>query len=77
MSCVDVLVHPFLEDGRMRYHTCLCSCCRTAISGARQFSTDLEPSCMERFDPFYEKELNSIPKAKGIISYFDVCNRTK
>ena len=69
MSCVDVLVHPFLEDGRMRYHTSLCSCCRTNLSGSRQFTSDLEPSSLQQFDPSYEKELNTISKAKGTVSY--------
>lgn len=63
---MDALYHPFLEDGRIRYHTFLCSCCVTGPVGGRQFVADLEPSVSNLFDFSYEKELFSIPKAKGI-----------
>ncbi len=68
ISCVDALFHPFLEDGRIRYHTFLCSCCVTGYIGGRQFTADLEPSSPHLFDFSYEKELCSIPKARGNLS---------
>ena len=65
LSCVDALYHPFLEDGRIRYHTFLCSCCHTSVNGTRQFCRELEPAATKKFDPSYEKELVSIVTAKG------------
>lgn len=65
LSCVDALYHPFLEDGRIRYHTFLCSCCHTNMNGTRRFCRELEPAATEKFDPSYEKELISIVTAKG------------
>ena len=65
LSCVDALYHPFLEDGRIRYHTFLCSCCHTNMNGTRQFCRELEPAATKKFYPSYEKELISIVTAKG------------
>lgn len=69
ISCVDALYHPFLEEGRIRYHSFLCSCCHTTASnGTRHFCRDFEPSSHKKFDPSYEKELTTITKAKGTYS---------
>lgn len=64
ISSFDALYHPFLEDGRMRYHSCLCTCCQFS-NNAKQFCCDLEPLSPTRFDPTYEKELATIHKAKA------------
>ena len=67
LSCMDALYHPFLEEGRIRYHTFLCSCCHTpSTGGGRKFCRDLEPGSPKKFDPGYERELSTIAKAKGI-----------
>ena len=50
----------------MRYHTYLCSCCKTASNGGRSFAGELEPSASFKFDSSYEKELTSIAKARGV-----------
>ena len=63
ISCLNALCHPFLDDGRIRFHTFLCSCCVTWL-GSRQFCRELEPSCPFKFDPSYERELTSLNKAK-------------
>lgn len=63
ISCANALYHPFLDDGRIRYHTFLCSCCMTRFS-SRHFCRDLEPSSTHKFDPMYERELTSLSKAK-------------
>lgn len=58
MSVADALAHPYLEEGRLRFHSCMCSCCHTVPStGARQFCADLDPSHKVPFDPKMEKEL--------------------
>ncbi|XP_064392258.1 serine/threonine-protein kinase NLK2-like [Halichondria panicea] len=67
ISCVDALYHPFLDDGRIRYHTFLCTCCTTGPVGGRQFAQVLEPSAPDLFDFSYEKDLVSIPKAKALL----------
>jgi nemo like kinase len=70
ISCVDALDHPYLEDGRMRYHTFLCSCCRGSGAASRQYCTDLEPLASKRFDPSYERELTTLCKAKAELHYY-------
>lgn len=37
ISVSDALTHPYLEEGRLRYHTCMCSCCVSSNSG-RQYA---------------------------------------
>src|SRR4051812_41949855 len=27
INCVDALAHPYLEEGCLRYHSCMCKCC--------------------------------------------------
>lgn len=74
ISCVDALYHPFLDDGRMRYHSFLCSCCHAIGGGAgtagRQYCQELEPVAKKKFDPSYEKELSTLPKAKAQLHYY-------
>ena len=33
ISCSDALSHPYLDEGRLRYHSCMCDCCINTISG--------------------------------------------
>ena len=64
--CVDELFdHPFLEGGRIHYHTFLCSCCHGAGRATRQYCHDLEPVAKKKFDPSYERELSTLTKAKA------------
>lgn len=71
LSCMDALYHPFLEEGRIRYHTFLCSCCHTpSAGGGREFCRDLEPGSPKKFDPGYERELSTIAKAKARLYHY-------
>ena len=73
---MDALHHPYLEEGRVHYHTSLCSCCFTGVDGVHYwFGSDLEPSAAMHFSQEYEKELNSIPTAKGELCGVCVCVR--
>ena len=36
ISVSDALSHPYLDEGRLRYHTCMCSCCHSS-PGGRQY----------------------------------------
>lgn len=71
ISCVDALYHPFVEEGRLHYHSYLCSCCFTAVNNVQYVCCDQEPSSQREFSQHYEKDLTSLPVAKGI-----VCNLT-
>ena len=73
---MDALYHPYLEEGRIRYHTFLCTCCHNAGgNGTRQFCRDLEPNSPKTFDPSYERELTTTVIAKGTHTYM-LCTYT-
>ncbi|GMR57577.1 hypothetical protein PMAYCL1PPCAC_27772, partial [Pristionchus mayeri] len=52
----EALHHPFLSDGRLRFHSLMCSCCSTN-DNQRIFCNDLEPVHSAPFDPRWEQEL--------------------
>ncbi|KHJ43832.1 kinase domain protein [Trichuris suis] len=64
----NALGHPYLEEGRLRFHSCMCSCCRTTASGQRAYAQELEPRHSEAFDVEWEKELSRL-------SMFDLRDR--
>jgi nemo like kinase len=74
ISCADALSHPYVDDGRIRYHSFMCSCCYT-INGMRRFSHDMEPVSHTRFNQSYERDLTSVATAKAqIFSYISSIN---
>lgn len=62
---VDALAHPYLDEGRLRYHSCMCKCCYTATGGMRQYTADFEPVAPHSFDDLWEKKLTSVQQVKG------------
>ncbi|KAK6055527.1 kinase domain protein [Cooperia oncophora] len=57
----QALKHGYLDEGRMRFHSCMCSCCYTNNPGnTRIFSTDPDPMHEMPFDPKWEKELSRL-----------------
>ena len=64
---MDALAHPYLDEGRLRYHSCMCKCCHNLPTG-RQYTTDFEPFCNQPFTYTFEDELTSIHKVKGTVS---------
>ncbi|KAL4002773.1 Protein kinase domain family protein [Acanthocheilonema viteae] len=62
------LSHRYLDEGRMRFHSCMCSCCYTTASNVRIFSQILDPVHEHPFDPRWEKELSRM-------SMFDLRDR--
>lgn len=55
----QALKHPYLEEGRMRFHSCMCSCCGTnPHTSQRMFTHNYEPIHEQPFDPKWEKELS-------------------
>ncbi|KAK3752740.1 hypothetical protein QZH41_018714 [Actinostola sp. cb2023] len=69
ISCTDALSHPYLDEGRLRFHTCMCKCCHN-MPGGRQYVSDFEPANPKLFDDSYEINLNSISKVKESIYKF-------
>lgn len=64
ISAKDALAHPYLDEGRLRYHTCMCKCCYTTSSG-RVYTSDFEPVTNAKFDDGFEKNLTSVRQVKG------------
>lgn len=52
--------HSYLEEGRLRFHSCMCSCCITTSNGSRVFTNDFDPRHNEPFDIKWEKELSRL-----------------
>lgn len=65
ISVVDALAHPYLEEGRLRYHSCMCKCCYSAPPAARHYSPDLEPAAHHAFHDGWERKLTSVHQVKG------------
>lgn len=61
----DALAHPYLDEGRLRYHSCMCKCCFTTPAGIRQYTNDFEPSAGQSFDDLWERKLTSVQQVKG------------
>lgn len=70
ISAKDALAHPYLDEGRLRYHTCMCKCCYTTSSG-RVYTSDFEPVTNPKFDDGFEKNLSSVRQVKGQSSSID------
>lgn len=62
---IDALAHPYLDEGRLRYHSCMCKCCYTTSSGMRQYTADFEPAATQPFDDLWERKLTSVQQVKG------------
>lgn len=69
ISAKDALSHPYLDEGRLRYHTCMCTCCFSVSSG-RVYTSDFEPRADPKFDGSYEKNLTSVWQVKGSCCLF-------
>ncbi|XP_060810851.1 serine/threonine-protein kinase NLK isoform X3 [Amyelois transitella] len=70
ISVVDALAHPYLEEGRLRYHSCMCKCCYSAPPAARHYSPDLEPVATHPFHDAWERKLTSVHQVKEEIHKF-------
>jgi hypothetical protein len=65
ISVIDALAHPYLDEGRLRYHSCMCKCCYTTSAGMRQYTADFEPAATQPFDDVWERKLTSVQQVKG------------
>ncbi|EMP37686.1 BTB/POZ domain-containing adapter for CUL3-mediated RhoA degradation protein 2 [Chelonia mydas] len=64
ISAKDALAHPYLDEGRLRYHTCMCKCCFSTSTG-RVYTSDFEPITNPKFDDTFEKNLSSVRQVKA------------
>ncbi|XP_033116291.1 serine/threonine-protein kinase NLK-like isoform X2 [Anneissia japonica] len=69
ISCTDALAHPYLDEGRLRYHTCMCQCCHNTPTG-REYVSNFEPCAPQRFDSTYESRLTSVRQVKESLLKF-------
>lgn len=66
------MAHPYLDEGRLRYHSCMCKCCYTTSAGMRQYTADFEPAAAAPFDDLWERKLTSVQQVKGKLKTFEV-----
>lgn len=57
LTAEKALQHRYLNEGRLRYHSCMCGCCLRTHAGL-QFSNNLEPICNFIYDDTDEKFSN-------------------
>ncbi|VVC88830.1 unnamed protein product [Leptidea sinapis] len=72
ITVVDALAHPYLEEGRLRYHSCMCKCCYSAPASARHYSPDLEPVAPQSFHDGWERKLTSVHQDACEVFYLNV-----
>jgi len=57
LTAEKALQSRYINEGRLRYHSCMCSCCLRTSAGL-QFSNNLEPHCGFIYDDSDEKFTN-------------------
>lgn len=77
IDSVTALKHPYLQEGRMRYHTCMCGCCIT-IDDKRKYCTNMEPVATSPFDDSFERDLVAVHQVKERLhkTILDRCEKT-
>lgn len=66
ISAANALTHPYLEDGRLRYHLCMCSCEHRSNTRIK-VDEDLDPVCEEPLCYRFESGLSSMAVVKDKI----------
>lgn len=66
----DALNHTYLEEGRLRYHSCMCTCCKSISRGVRSYTQDFEPIATKLFDNQWERKFNCVQKIKESMHKF-------
>lgn len=75
INVIDALAHPYLDEGRLRFHSCMCRCCQTAsqpgsVTAVRRYASDLEPSAVQPFEDHWERELTSTHQVREKLHKF-------
>lgn len=65
ITAANALMHMYLEEGRLRYHTCMCTCCSSTLTGGIKYTDNSEPDCSTPFHYNFEDELTSVTKIRG------------
>lgn len=66
LSAEKALQARYINEGRLRYHSCMCTCCVRTHSGGLQFCSNLEPQSGFIYDDSDEK-FYSVQSAKEFI----------
>jgi nemo like kinase len=67
ITVTAALSHSYVDEGRLRYHTCMCQCCPNTPEGIR-YTVDAEPVCSTPFLYVFEDELDSLPRVRDKLS---------
>nr|CAG4643908.1 EOG090X04Z1 [Lepidurus arcticus] len=75
ISVVDALAHQYLDEGRLRFHSCMCRCCHTAPAtqgsvAVRRYTPDFEPVAPQAFDDSWERELTATHQVREKLHKF-------
>ncbi|XP_076452440.1 serine/threonine-protein kinase NLK-like isoform X2 [Babylonia areolata] len=71
ITAKDALTHPYLDEGRLRFHSCMCTCCVPASTvSQRQFCSDCEPECPTPFNHDFEDQLTSVSRVRDALHDF-------
>ena len=70
IGVLEALNHPYLDEGRLRYHSCMCACCHSTSTGMRQYTRDFEPVAEVLFDDSWETDLTCVSKVKDRLHKF-------
>ena len=70
ITVTEALNHPYLDEGRLRYHSCMCACCHSTSTGMRQYTRDFEPVAEVLFDDSWENDLTCVSKVKDRLHKF-------
>jgi len=71
ISVQDALAHPYLDEGRMRYHSCMCRCCPIdSRTGGKSYASNFEPPANTVFEDAWEREMDSVAKVRRRLHRF-------
>jgi len=60
----------YLEEGRLRYHSSMCTCCPVLPNGQRLYTQDFDPACATPFPLNFETLPKSVHENKRTCSSF-------
>ena len=70
ISVTEALNHPYLDEGRLRYHSCMCACCHSTPTGVRytrRFSNQyFRGSIFIESGSGYRRPLNTDPSCLAV-----------
>ncbi|UYV83874.1 NLK [Cordylochernes scorpioides] len=67
VTCAQALTHPYLSEGRLRYHSCMCTCC-SGVGGQRKFAIELEPVAPRPLDPNFDSGFTHVRQVRETLT---------